>query len=139
MLKMLRILQMIIDAQKLKASVGKLEGLLAPLAAFLLLGMFLTALAALTVGALLFSLFRVFVAAGLNPVSSGIIVTLVLIAAFIGGVAMMYRLTRRLSGGMKTVMHADRPLMGQVGHVAESFISGLLQSEAPTITRGPKP
>jgi len=135
---LLTVLSMFIAARKHKASFGQMQALLMPLATFLMVGMFLTALAALTVMAGLYGLYQRLVFMGLNTVSSGVIVTLGLIAAFIAGAAVMRLMIKRLQDGLTGVSRSETPILGQVGHVAESFISGLLQSQAPTVTRSPK-
>lgn len=138
MFSWLKVLLMLGSIGKFKLSLNQLEALTARLIAFLVIGMFLASLAALMVTLVLMSVFRTLTGSGFDPFAVLLVLTLVVGGIFTVGVIMMDRYLKGVRSSLHKVANTDPSLLGRVGHVAESFVSGLLQTQSPnTITRRP--
>jgi uncharacterized protein (DUF983 family) len=136
MIAMMSILKVFIGLageHKLKLSMTRIEDLTAQLITMLIIGMFLTTLAAIVAAVGLFSLYQSLVTAGFGTLSSGLIVSLVLLGIMTAGMIILTRYMKSIRAGLKTVARFETPVVGpvvgQVSNVAQSFVSGLLKSQ----------
>lgn len=133
MLNVLKVLLSLAGEHRLKFSMTQIEHLIVQLITALIIGMFLTTLVTIAVAVGAFGLYQILIMAGLISLLSAVVVGIILLL-LIGLCA--HRLayyTMSIKDGINRVAHFENPVVGpvvgQLSNVAQSFVSGLMQSQ----------
>jgi hypothetical protein len=128
MLDLLRLLQVISAGHKLKLSMSKLETILIQLIALLTLAMFLATFAALGLAGIFYAGFHAMLRAGVGNVTAAIIIVICALTLFALGINLLKSYLDTIRRALHGLDDSHPPLLGKVGHIAGSFVGGLLDS-----------